>query len=134
MVKSLKSIFMLGFYAVGLIAVVGIWDYTRQAKDAGYAYSFDDYRLSVAERYGAEAEIAFTVLDLAKATSIRGFDMVDQTGVLANAEVTLDVTGSVTSGDSTVAPGTGSEVIVLASAASVLAPESSLYPQARGQR
>lgn len=134
MVKLLKSIFMLKFYAVGLIAVVGIWDYTREAKDAGYAYSIDDYKSSVTERYGKEAEIAFTVLDLAKATAVRGIELVDQTGVLAQVGITLDATGSDTSGDTPIGLGTGSEVIVLASAASGLAPEASLYPQARGQR
>jgi hypothetical protein len=41
--KLVKSIFMLGFYAVGVCGVVGTWDYTRQAKAADYVYSFEDY-------------------------------------------------------------------------------------------
>ena len=125
---------MLGFYAVGLIAVVGIWDYTRHAKDAGYAYRFDDYKSSVAERYGKEAESAVMLLGLTKATALHGIEMVDQTRILAPVGITLDATRSETSNDTPSGPGTGPEVIVLASAASVLAPESSLYPQARGQR
>lgn len=125
--KLVKSTFKLGFYAVGLCGVVGTWDYTQQAKAADYNYSFDAYKLSVVDRYGEEAAIAFGVIDVAKAGAVRGITAIEEAGVLAKVglvmpERALALTEPAAPVD---AP------VVLASVATSLAPEISLYPQAR---
>ena len=125
--KFVKSILKLGFCAVGLCGVVGTWDYTRQAKAAGYDYSLDAYRLSVVDRYGAEATIAFAMMDMSKAGAMRGIAAIDQAGLLSKVglampERTLALTEPA-------APGHVPDI--LASAATSLAPEISLYPRAR---
>lgn len=125
---------MLCFYAAGLCVVVGTWDYTRQAKAAGYDYSFDEYKLSVMDRYGAEAEIAFAVLDMVKATVMQGLVLVDETGVLKRVGLELPEPGTIPPDSTSGALSPVAAPLVLASAASVFAPETSLYPKARAVR
>lgn len=129
--KLVKSIFMLGFYAAGLCAVVGIWDYTRQAKDAGYEYSFDEYTLSVTQRYGKDAEIGLAVLDVVKAGAMHGLALVDETGLLAEIGLVLPQENILPSEAGSGSVAQDQSAILVASAASVLAPETSLYPRAR---
>ena len=127
----LKSIVVLGFYVSGLGAVVGIWDYTRQAKEANYVYSLDAYKVSVMDRYGAEAAIAFKVIDIAKAGAVKGLDYAEKSGMLAQLGLTLpELLKQPAETDPGVA-GQPASMIVFASAASPYAPESSLYPRAR---
>ncbi|MCR9157749.1 MAG: hypothetical protein NXH80_10905 [Rhodobacteraceae bacterium] len=129
--KLLKSVFMLGFYAAGLCGVVGTWDYTHQAKVADYEYSFEEYKISVMDRYGAEAEFAFSILDMVVAGTKRGVVLIDETGLLAKVGISLPERFTdplhATSGSATQI----AETVVLASASTLLAPEVSLYPRAR---
>ena len=87
--KLVKSIFKLGFYAAGLCGVVGTWDYTQQAKAADYDYSFDAYKLSVVDRYGDEAAIAFQVMDVAKAGAVRSINAINGVIVKSGAQAII---------------------------------------------
>ncbi|MFA8386575.1 MAG: hypothetical protein ACEPO2_13210 [Pelagibaca sp.] len=107
--------------------MVGIWDYTQQAKAADYDYSFDAYKLSVVDRYGEDAAIALGMVDVAKAGAVRSITAIDETGGLSKVglampERALAVTEPAIPMD---AP------VLLASAATSLAREISLYPRAR---
>ncbi|GGB87901.1 hypothetical protein GCM10011363_00650 [Marivita lacus] len=125
--KLVKSIFKLGFYAAGLCGVVGTWDYTQQAKAADDDYSFDAYKLSVVDRYGDEAAIAFAVIDAARTSAVRGIAVIDEAGVLA--KVGLAVPERALALTEPAAP--VNAPLILASVATSLAPEISLYPRAR---
>ena len=129
--KLVKSIFMLGFYAVGVCGVVGTWDFTRQAKAADYAYSFDDYKASVADRYGAEAYIAFGVIDTVKTGAAQGLELAEKSGMLASLGISLPQPVPERSDATSGAATRDAATLVLASAGSRLAPEISLYPRAR---
>lgn len=129
--KLVKSIFMLGFYAVGVCGVVGTWDYTRQAKAADYVYSFEDYKKSVVDRYGPEASIAFAVIDAVKTGAAHGLELAERSGMLASLGISLPRMNPEPSDATSGAAVPLAAPIVLASAGSQLAPESSLYPRAR---
>lgn len=135
-VKMVRGLFKLGFYAGGLAAVVGTWDYTQQAKAAEYDYSFDKYKLSVMDRYGDEAGYAFSALDTAKSGAQAGMQWVSESGLLE--KVGLDMPAPIAAEEGQpvelvfeIERGSTSKTIQLASAAQVLAPETSLYPRAR---
>lgn len=129
--KLVKSIFMLGFYAVGVCGVVGTWDYTRQAKAADYVYSFEDYKKSVVDRYGPEASIAFAVIDTVKTGAAHGLELAEKSGMLASLGISLPRMTPEPSDATSGAAVPLAAPLVLASAGSRLAPESSLYPRAR---
>lgn len=135
-VKLVKNLVKLGFYSVGLAVVLGVWDYTRQAKSTDYQYSFEEYKLSVLDRYGEEAVYAMSVLDAAENGLNSGIRWVEQTGLLEKAGVSipqgviasdLDVIPNETQVD----PDFDGALRQLAVVNDVLAPETSLFPQAR---
>jgi hypothetical protein len=132
--KFLKSIFMLAFYAAGLSVVVGVWDYTRQAKAEGYDYSFEKYQVSVVDRYGAEAVIAFTLLDSIKDSAGIDPEGISFSGLISSVVDTVSDPGSASPKSLEADVVVDSGPIILASAGSLLAPESSVYPRARALR
>lgn len=129
--KLFKSVFMLCFYAASLSLVVGIWDYTRQAKEADYQYSFEEYKLSVIDRYGAEAAIVFAVAETVKGGALRGLEIVEETGLLAKVGISLPDAGLEPSDAISGAVDPLQASLILASTRVGFAPETSLFPRAR---
>ncbi|WP_439121657.1 hypothetical protein [Marivita sp.] len=135
-VKLVKNLVKLGFYAGGLGVVVGVWDYTQQAKAAEYQYSFAAYKQSVIDRHGEQAIYAFSTLDTAKAGVDTGLRMVEQTGVLEM--VGLSTQTLIGAADTKVianvdAAGalTDAATVQLVAGEHVAAPKTSLFPRAR---
>ncbi|WP_292285240.1 hypothetical protein [Marivita sp.] len=150
-VKFLKGILKLGFYAAGLAAIVGIWDYTRQAKMANYDYSTAQYSVSVLDRYGAEAEFVLSRLEVARNGLQTGAEWAGASDMLDTLPLPSAVPSGVaaeanqgeTGSEGTIEPVAGAEGVVhvnataeveLALAESALAPETSLFPRARAAR
>lgn len=138
--KLLKSIFKLGFYAGGLGAVVAVWDYTQQAKAADYQYSYEEYKLSVMDRYGEEAVFALSTLESAKSGlktgAQAGLKLAEDSGLLEKIGIALPET--VFEDDTQpveIVIGPDGEMVIapveLAVATQALAPETSLFPRAR---
>lgn len=146
-VKFFKGIFKLGFYAVGLAAIVGIWDYTRQAKAADYDYSTAQYAVSVLERYGSEAEFVFSKLKVAQNGLQTGVQWAGASDILDTLPLPSGVAPEANPGDTwpegvnepaadteDAVQGNATAEAELALAEGALAPETSLFPRARAAR
>lgn len=141
--KLVKGVVVMSAYTCGLVAVVGLWDYTQQAKAVDYQYSVEAYKLSVMDRYRAEAELAFGVMDTVTEAAWRGVDFVEETGILEKAGISLPervvetpqvIFAVGNSAEGSVNDGGAEGPIVVAAAQGVFAPESSLLPRARAAR
>jgi hypothetical protein len=151
-VKFFKGILKLGLYAIGLAAIVGIWDYTRQAKAADYDYSTAQYAASVLDRYGSEAEFVFSKLKVARNGLQSGVQWAGASDILNTVPLPSGVAPETNLGDtnrgdtspeSADAPAADTEDAVqgnataeveLALAGGALAPKTSLFPRARAAR
>ena len=141
--KIVKGLFKLCFLTAGTATIVGIWDYTQQAKAAGYVYSYTQYQVSVLDRYGDEAAQAFAFLDTANAGLASGVAWVAETGLLETVGLSMPDTLMPESEDTLasvpiqqISPQTATQEdvaqpIQLASVTGGLAPERSLLPRAR---
>lgn len=130
-----KAIARLGVYAVGLAAVIGTWDFTQQAKAADYSYTFNDYRLSVADRLlGAENGYAASAYETARAGFRSGAAWMNASDVAGNVGLESDEVANVSARKGSRVAARGAAPVVLASADATLAPEVSLFPRARTPR
>lgn len=141
--KLVKGVVVMSAYTCGLVAVVGLWDYTQQAKTVDYEYSVEAYKLSVMDRYGAEAELAFGVMDTVTEAAWRGAEIVEETGILEKAGISLPervveppqvILAVGNSAEVPVKDGSAEGPMIVAAAQGVFAPESSLLPRARAAR
>jgi len=142
LVKVLKSIFKLGVYAAGVAAVVGVWDYTRQAKAADFQYTVGAHAASLADRYGTEAQFAVGALDMVKGGVRNGLEWEGSTGLLGKSgdasptpEVEMAQSDLPEIEAGAFEPGTEpSAAVEIAADRIVLAPETSLFPRVRALR
>ncbi|WP_292289350.1 hypothetical protein [Marivita sp.] len=142
LVKVLKSIFKLGVYAAGVAAVVGVWDYTRQAKAADFQYTVGAHAASLADRYGTEAQFAVGALDIAKGGVRNGLEWADNAGLLGKTgdasptpEVEMAQSDLPEIESGVLAPvAEPSDAVEIAAVRTVLAPETSLFPRVRALR
>ncbi|WP_299791379.1 hypothetical protein [uncultured Marivita sp.] len=131
-VKFAKGLAKLSFLGAGTAAVIGLWDYTQQAKAADYDLSFAQYQASVVDRYGDQAGDVFAVAHSGIAS---GYAWASRSGVLELAGLTED--GSVIDESDPLVvivddPESSVETeIEVAAADGGLAPDSSLLPRAR---
>ena len=130
-VKLFKNVFLLGFYAVGLVAVLGTWDYIRQAKAEAYDYTLLDYRESVLDRHGTKAEITFGLYDTAAGAAMRGAHMLEEAGVLRVVGIDLAALGLIPSESPSLSEKLIDAAFVQTEEAPSRAPDRSLLSRAR---
>ena len=138
-VKFVKGIVKLGFYAVGVAAVAGVWDYTQQAKAAEYDYTFAQHTESLKDRFGDEAGYALSALGTVKGSVQSGIAWADESGMLEKVGLSLpqaesDMTEEMPVVSASEMSETAESVAAPVEIASVqpgLAPETSLFPKER---
>jgi hypothetical protein len=138
-VKFAKGIVKLSFYAAGVAAVAGVWDYTQQAKAAEYDYTFAQHTESLRDRFGDEADYALGALDTVKDGVQTGITWANESGMLAKVGLELpqaesDVIESMPVESASDAPeldANEAETVEIASVQPGLAPETSLFPRER---
>ena len=138
-VRFVKGIVKLSFYAVGIGAIAGVWDYTQQAKAVEYEYTFAQHTESLQDRFGDEAEYALTAFDSVKGRVESGLAWTGQSGMLE--KVRLALPQSATGGADRVMVESAPESlhtdvnatasVEIASVQTELAPETSLFPKQR---
>ncbi|MFP7674366.1 hypothetical protein ACG74X_13545 [Marivita sp. S0852] len=130
----IKRIVKLAVYGVGFGCVVGVWDFMQQSQATEGNFTLEDYAVSVTDRYGAQ------VREFADDTMIMAQTGVDHglTWIASFSESGLPISDSPAHDETTASVSVPEHVssldalVVLASAEQSAAPESSLYPRARG--
>ncbi|SHH92487.1 hypothetical protein [Marivita hallyeonensis] len=140
--KLFGTLVKFTFYALGTVAVIGVWDFTREAEAARLTpepdYTMERYVASLTDRYGDDVQAATEVaLETAKTGLTAGLEWAQNTGAIEK----LGIEEHAKSLQMLIAPqaepaieaaiATEGAVVQMASAAGHLAPETSLLPRAR---
>ena len=128
--RLVRGVLKAGVCLAGLVAVAAVWDYTQQAKEVDYAYSFADYPPSVLARYGDEIDRLADAADVVTAGVMSGLQNAADSELVG--QLGLDWTALF--GQPAPAAMPAPEPVQIATLQTGSAPETSLFPQARVTR
>ena len=127
--KMVKRLPTLGFYAFGLGVLFVTWDFTQEAKAAGYDYSLSEYAASAVERHSDKTAFALAAIHVTQSKVRTGMSWVKESSTQA---LVLQSDGPAPTGaDSGIGASVDTNSERSAFMTSQFAPERSLSPRAR---